>query len=810
MPSVLSIEQINLNGSLLTSYQDRLFINGEQVKNTSGVSINENFFIKGHAPISFYSRWPTVGRYLNEVYLNDFFMVTGYLVSCTLPATGQEILVGRFYQRNKNSVLETDTITHFSLPSKKVFIQEPISFKVEPNNFLGVDITKAPNEIKSISLNLLGYFPAAGHFDKMPKTVNFYQKNEIYPENEIYEELMQYDATFTGINIVANTTGSQNIISEQVIGYISGILANDAVYKIRNDVSNPSGYFINNNPIYFKTGNLFSGFSGEPYFSTISGFEYSGFKLNTGNFQAYSNTEYGLGEIKEIIGWRNVLKPRVISGFLSGFKTLAGNFLTLSQLSSERVSGAGFPLDNSGYAIGSSGYYLGNTQYLFPTGSGLFSGFSGQFGFNTSTGFEYLGFDWDFSNNYFINEFAAEDGYTGKLISNIGYRNEISIEYITGFVLMQSDYNFQQVFLNDGLSGASGYFRNNRQVGFIAGPNFNGFNNQDSQYFNQSLGYEYSGFFINNSGFSGVGATVVKQETVTGFVRGFLNNQSNSFTIFTGYSGQSGILLSGQKFYFPPQKNIEFEKIIGFISGFADASGKFTGLNILNPISGSSGYFLKGNRIFFSTGNFDGFNNQYGFDPLFGYLFSGFAFPEGSGFSGIEFANSGYGIMTGYIGDRNYVAEYGIFSGMSGMPGFDTAFGFEYIVTPETFQYNNLNFIPDVPNAISGIGIITGNIGYKNYFITDNTFGYGIMTGDIGYRNIYDQDPFIGYFYKKTISGNKYIGPQFTISTGQKYNYINMKNSIFQVNNKEIIGIDIVKNLSGIKGIIISIEGFFN
>jgi hypothetical protein len=241
-----------------------------------------------------------------------------------------------------------------------------------------------------------------------------------------------------------------------------------------------------------------------------------------------------------------------------------------------------------------------------------------------------------------------------------------------------------------------------------------------------------------------------------------------------------------------------------------DISGKFTGLHVLNPMSGSSGYYANNNKIFFDTGQFYGFDYQNGFDPIFGYSYTGFSFPEGSGFSGLNFSNSGYGIMTGNIGSRNAIIEIGSFSGFTGMPGFNVNVGFDYIVNEDTFQYNNINFISDIPNQITGNGIVTGNIGYKNYIIIDDNFGFGIMTGEIGYRNIFDKDPLIGYFYKKNQTGLKTTGPQFTLSTGESKKYIDLTYSIFQVNSNDRVGLDISKNLSGLKGLNISLQGFFN
>lgn len=104
------------------------------------------------------------------------------------------------------------------------------------------------------------------------------------------------------------------------------------------------------------------------------------------------------------------------------------------------------------------------------------------------------------------------------------------------------------------------------------------------------------------------------------------------------------------------------EFIYGFISGYKNENGIFTGLHILNPSSGSSGYFLNGNKYYFPTGAlFSGFSGQTGFieNKNIKFTYTGFAFSGiGSGiprFSGINNTTSGYGEIIGIIGSRNEI-----------------------------------------------------------------------------------------------------------------------------------------------------------
>jgi hypothetical protein len=84
-------------------------------------------------------------------------------------------------------------------------------------------------------------------------------------------------------------------------------------------------------------------------------------------------------------------------------------------------------------------------------------------------------------------------------------------------------------------------------------------------------------------------------------------------------------------------------------------------------------------QIFFPTGNdFNNFIEMYGIYTGSGYssYYTGFTFPLGSGFSGLNGAiNDSYGIMTGVIGAANIFIP---FSGFSGRPNIDLGLGFEY------------------------------------------------------------------------------------------------------------------------------------
>jgi hypothetical protein len=1044
MPSVLSIEKINLNGSILTAQNNSLYIDGQQVKNVSGVQVSENFFIKGYAPVSFYSRWPARGPYLNETLLNDFFMATGYAISCAYPATGSQSLQGRFYSRNLNSVIDSETIANFELPSREVYIQKPISKKIYPNHILGLDIVTAPNEMKSISYHLLGYFPAASHFDRMPRTFNFYNKGQLNTGNNIYEEYCQHDATFTGLIIQCGNSGAgPTTYKQEITGYISGYLNELPIYIPQNqgvilqtcdpcyqqpNMSDWSGYFINGKKYNFPTGLNFSGFSGlGNNFSQSSGFDYSGFKLSQNEniiFSGYKPDKYTAGELLETIGWRVAPYPEVISGFLSGYRTSGGSFISLNNISGSGVSD--FPLDPTGYIIGSSGYFISgqayffrdmmprkqkvigflsgfvssegiftpyhvtnpftsgssgyfiSRQYFFPTGrffsgfsgmpgflnnvtgygfvysgfsfpegsgfsgtqfptsgSGIMTGFigtgvvipdtrftafSGMYGFEEYMGYQYSGIFSDVQNNFFSGQYPdSSGGNTGILIGKIGYRNVPTRQEVSGFIKANTIYDFSfstsgYNYTGQNISGVSGYFIDNLQIRFLTGINdtdlgtkgFDNFNNQSGF---DNFGYMYDGFFKKASGFSGIGQPYLYQEIVTGFVSGFLSGTNNTFILYTGFSGSSGYILDNNKYHFLPLKlksgqNISgfqsgfvdisteqfvpytypnsssgyfinntryffatgtgindsfrgfdglsgfdasigysytgfgifnsinnynqtprLQKVIGYISGLQDTFNRFTGFQLLNTVSGSSGYFINGRRYVFPTNNMSGFSglSNFFYEQL-GFAYTGFSFPEGSGFSGTtaqtytrgimtgfigyRMLPSGSGAITGIIGSRNISQSSGNFNGFNGLSGFSAITGFQYIVNQDTFNYNNENFISD--NGTDGPGIITGNIGWRNVLRYDRTYGTGIFTGIIGYRNVPKMIPLSGSLYYKDRYGNKYSFFPFSINSGEMYNEYFGYNIGFFITGKNRVGFDIYNTLSGLEDVNIVMEGYYN
>lgn len=828
MASVFSIENINLNGDMLTASNGSLYINNVLVQNTSGVQLSERFFIKGYAPISFYSRWPQQGYYLNETYLNDFFMATGLLVTCSHPTTGEQVFYGGIYERPASSAIDTSIFAGFELKPKQIIQHTNINYKINKNKIIGLNIYNAPEDMRSISVHLLGYFPAAAHFDKMPKQVNFYAKNiPIFSEN-LHEEYSQWDSTYSGFGVYCSNTGVGKLIyPEYVKGYISGFLEDEPIYGLMAEFVKPScdpcdkinvngwsGYYLLPNIKNNFPSENFSGFSGQNGFSIQSGFQFSGFSSQK-EFIDYinnNNEKYGSGEILQIIGWRSGAFPEKVSGFLSGYLNQYGGFLRLSKITTG-VSGSGiffdndydayrnidtgiFRLDLTGFVMGSSGYFINGKKYFFPSDRpmlynivGFVSGFmdgSNQFAPSSSSG-------------YFIN---TPSDYVKVFFPSVGgfdqFINMYGIYTGSGYSSYYTGFSFP---LGSGFSGLNGAQNNTDGImtGIIGAANvfipFSGFSGRPD--IDLGLGFKYSGmhYDIFEDFFSGL-----------------------SFD-GAGYTGQwiGGI----------GTRNVSRQQnITGFTKAVALHNFKLLEIND----SGISGYYLNNNLYKFKTGVFDPIyykfpefsENPY---ATYGYSYSGF-FASKSGFSGIGISGIKKEYIVGFIsGYKNIVGEFqqipssgfitgnqkrffpaeNLFSGFSGFEGFDSNLGFLYTGMGNN-PYRNSNFIGDIfPN--SGSGIITGYIGWKNIEFFTKEYGTGIITGFIGTINLPYSGALTGNFYHKDKYGNKTIGPSFGLNIGQYYQESYSLGFSVPWNNR--VGIDVYNPLSGISDINIVLFGYY-
>lgn len=849
MATTFSIENLNLNGDLLTASNGSLYINDVLIKNSSGVQLTDRFFIKGYAPISFYTKWPQEGKYLNETYLNDYFMATGIIVSCSRPTTGTVNFLGAIYERPANSAIDTNVFAGFELQPKQIIQQTSLNYKILKDKIIGLNIYNAPEDMRSISVHLLGYFPAAAHFDRMPKQINFYSKHiPMFSEN-IYEEYSQWDSVYSGFGIYCSNTGVDNLtFIEPITGYISGILNPIPIYytldslievpcdPCQKDINRSgfSGYFLEDKKINFPIKNYFLGFNNQSGFSNISGFLFSGFQIdnenvvNTGIYSGFSDDRFTSGEIYQLIGWRSGAFPEKISGFISGYLDQYGAFMRLSKITTG-ISGSGtifdgrqdnylpldtgfFKLDQSGFIINASGYFINNKKYFFPA--------------DRPISYNLIGF---------ISGYMDPNGY------------------FSGF----QDLNI--------ISGSSGYFIDTpsdyAKVFFPTGSEFAEFTGMYGIYTGSGYTSYYTGFsFPLESGFSGIdGATNDTYGMMTGII-----GSANILIPFSGFSGRPDIDLGLGFNYIPMHYDLNED----FFSGWSmDASGGNTGqwiggigtrnvsgkqnitgfvqvdarydFEILSNLppnsSGISGYFFDNKTFSFSSGQFDPIYNEFpefSNNPLFlkyGYSYSGF-YPYCSGFSGVGYTDIERQYIVGFIsGFKNELGEFyqftdvtgssgfitgqeriffptgELFSGFSGFDGFNLDLGFLYTGMREN-PYMGNNFIGnDFLN--SGSGIITGYIGWRNVNFLNKEYGTGIMTGYIGYKNSPFNGSLSGHFYYKDKYGNKFIGTKFELKTGEYYK--EAFNVRFNVPWNHRVGIDVYNPLSGISDINIVLFGYY-
>lgn len=234
----IAIEQINLNGTPVTTENGTLFVNGQAVVSDTYV-IDEHMFAKGYVPISFFSSLPISGTKLTEVFFGSRFIATGYMVHCTYPDMANGDVAGRFYYRFPENVAQTYDIADFSMSQGHITQKSAIPFNanIPSDALIGIDVTNFPSKIRNLSINLLGFFPGAGAFDRVPKDYSFYLSNVSTGEN-ILEQFAQYNTTLTGLNVYCSSSGSG-------YGYTSG-----QIYKRDksgtkshcNDFSLESGY----------------------------------------------------------------------------------------------------------------------------------------------------------------------------------------------------------------------------------------------------------------------------------------------------------------------------------------------------------------------------------------------------------------------------------------------------------------------------------------------------------------------------------------------------------------------------------------
>jgi hypothetical protein len=280
-----------------------------------------------------------------------------------------------------------------------------------------------------------------------------------------------------------------------------------------------------------------------------------------------------------------------------------------------------------------------------------------------------------------------------------------------------------------------------------------------------------SGYIINGEKIPLIDRKIVPQQ-ITGYVSGYRDEFGN----FSGFDSNllyssSGYYLNDQRYKFPPIQEIRTETIIGYISGF-QSGNVFSGFTETEKLS--SGYFLNGVQKTFPTGEyFSGFSGEIGFDAQTGFSYSGF-FQAFSGFSGIQFTNSGTGIYTGFIGNRTFLYKSGIFLGFSGenQNEFDNYLGFSY------YGFNSLigSGFSGIDNLATGSGILTGIVGLRNIYENVPLSGFSGLPGFDEYLGFEFSGFNLTTYTVQTVNGN--IGSGFASGIIGKRNIIRYSGSV--------------------------------
>lgn len=604
-------------------------------------------------------------------------------------------------------------------------------------------------------------------------------------QNKFNEKIVGYISGHINENGIFSTLQSINPASGS-----SGYFIDDKIFEFSkvnfNDFNNQ--YLFNANFGYKYTGFNFPEGSG---FTEIE-FATSGLCKVTG-YIGDRNYFSGSGTHVSNIGNRILLK---YSGELDSFNNteLAQDILTHSYSGVNFfISGSGFNKKENiiGYISGildpykiyspitgnnsASGYIITGTKYNFNSKFG-FSGFSGQFGFDTGWGFNYSGFKISRSGDGIFSGYTQGKEFgSGQFFEKIGTRNYPIQENIIGFRsgVMNSLFSFSGFSSGKNLSG---YFISGQQYYFPTGSQFSGFLGQSG--FSNYLGYVYYGFAnqtnfvfsgINSATGTGILSGIIGYRNIlTGeVVSGFVNiNAIPDFSPITGYENASGFYLNNTTIGFNTGNLFSgfdgfngFSSYLGyeykefFTNGFGDFSGADfanSGTGILTGIIGYrvlSGYgalsgIIGTRNIFYKSGEFEAFENNALFEKYLKYKYTGFSFIEGSGFSGVNFPDSGHGIITGFIGDRNVMNLVGSYSGLSGIPTHE--YGWYY--TDEGFFKSGLPNFTGVFSGgsfdigltgFSGTPFLSGEkiVGYISGYI--NEFGFNTLTGKIGHSGYF-------------------------------------------------------------------------
>jgi|694.fasta_scaffold10587_2 hypothetical protein len=536
-------------------------------------------------------------------------------------------------------------------------------------------------------------------------------------EPKIYDKVLQGFANFTAkissiiiedygrwlTDFIASLCGTD---IGGVVRCFGGWTARSPIEKAEIRPTLNSGLYITGNQITGTYGNLKLG---EFHNNGIVGFV-SGYMDVSGNFSGFQSRTISGHSGFYYTGSYNVFPPyqffevQKITGYVSGFLNNSGSF----------------DIFNSTHPYYNSGYFL--------------SGQITDFTYSLIEQEDISGFQYGFLNNLLNSwePFAS----TNKLSSSGYLLNGQFIEFLPEKIIEKTPVTGFRVGFMNGLGIFSGYSTGeggtsgilltgdvfsddpNSRIFFPLDGNFVGFDGISG--FDPEIGYEYSGFdFFDSSGF--ISFDQANPFFGTGEMTGLIGYK---YIVYLSgeFSGENSITGVNEGF------GLDF-------NGFFDGDTYFSGVEF-DPLTNSflnygTGYLIgkigtKNVQNFYGD---PGFDNRPGFDPLAGYSYTGFSFPEGSGFAGINGNTFGTGYMSGFIGSRNFIDYTGIYSGFTGLLDKYNQY-LPWVIFPNFEFTRGSGFIGSVPGYGLLTGVIsTGDVSGDAAFVVSN-IGSGLyLTG---------------------------------------------------------------------------------
>lgn len=517
---------------------------------------------------------------------------------------------------------------------------------------------------------------------------------------------------------------TRNLYSDPITGYISGIM-----YNNDNFVEFGSGLELYSSGYLLDDGSRYAYPQASIMQEKIIGY-ISGFLKENGMFSGFDNNYldcssgyYYSGERYEFLP-QKITGNTYVTGFLLGLKS--GNYFSGFYQNSQIENNYSGILTDNDYSDPNE---LDPIVYKnFPTGSS-FIGFSGMPSMDERLGFDYDGF--------------FNSGLPGYEYEIVPFYNN------SGFITLGPG-----AFPNTEMVLCTGLIGTRNTLNFFG--TFSDFFNIDIP--NTDFGYSYTGFFAESSGFSGEAG--FGPGVYTGFI-GHINK--HEYTNLTGFNDENQFPIGGSfsGFSYP----------LG--SAFSGTNGA-TGEGIKTGIIGAKYALLE-------SGQYSGFHNiGYFTNPFLDEINIDFTFPHGSGFSGLNFANSGYGVMSGLLTTGKSPLIFG-----------DPLYFMPYIVS----IFNNPIIISGFVGSdlLTGVPEISGIIHFSGV-ISSYAINSGFMvTGDILVTGLMPEIHNITYF---SMSGSDIIMSGFDTSA---IDYISRVEAYEGQKLESGVRIEINKFISGLK-----------